>query len=742
MGDAASRAPGGPVIGVISLVLGGEYYGGVLSGIQRAVARQGGKVIAIRTLQLWQDPVLGFEPSPYTPYAWDAIEGVVLVLDAVPRDDLIVLQMSGKPIVSVSTTYADLGIPEVVPENRTGTIELVHHLIGHGHTRIGFVGYLTSHDIRERYEAYQAGMREAGIEPDPALQFPASDDGESGGMAAAEAMLTAQTHCTAVFVATDENALGFMTRMQRAGYLIPSELAIVSFDDSPTSALYTPALTTVQVKPDDIGALAADTVLAMLAGEDVVATRTAAPGRVVYRQSCGCWAGQEMAPSSVGRRRNELDPAGRLTKRMQAEIGITTAVEAVAEADEGSDAVEKVVMTVVDVANGGVLPIPGALAGAWRTIVGQAVSIEGAGRAMGLLRDYAQERMDALLDRTPAIADNLSILLNEMRVELLYAARYPFVARAYEAEGSKQQSYNASRTLLEQSAGSPRDLSWLHVTPARAACLGLWRDDIVGTELVIESVYRGEGRVRPALAASYRAEQFPPLELFDQSDWEDGRQAVAVIPLQTATRDWGALAIMTPTETQGTAAADTVWQWAVLLVAALERERLLESLRLTEQRLLLLAHHDALTGLPNRALFYDRVELLLSVGRRYQTPFAMMLLDLNKFKAVNDTFGHAAGDRLLRMVAERTQGALRESDTVARLGGDEFAILVHGAGKSEAQEVADRIREALREPLKLDQGDTLASVSIGIAIFPGHGETYGALFEHADHAMYAEKHAS
>src|SRR5665213_3630845 len=117
MPDATSGAPRGPVIGVLSLVLGGEYYGGVLSGIQRVVAAQGGRVVGIRTLQLWQDPVLGFEPSPFITYSWDAIDGVILVLDAVRREDLILLQSAGKPIVSVSTSYLDRGIPEVAPDN-------------------------------------------------------------------------------------------------------------------------------------------------------------------------------------------------------------------------------------------------------------------------------------------------------------------------------------------------------------------------------------------------------------------------------------------------------------------------------------------------------------------------------------------------------------------------------------------------------------------------------------------------
>src|SRR6185437_12186879 len=104
--------------------------------------------------------------------------------------------------------------------------------------------------------------------------------------------------------------------------------------------------------------------------------------------------------------------------------------------------------------------------------------------------------------------------------------------------------------------------------------------------------------------------------------------------------------------------------------------------------------------------------------------------------------GQEERDGLQPTVAERPKETLRDSDTIARLGGDEFAILVPGAWNVEAQEVADRVRSAVEQPIELDRGVAVPSVSIGIAVFPADGETYGALFEHADHEMYAEKHAS
>jgi len=160
-----------------------------------------------------------------------------------------------------------------------------------------------------------------------------------------------------------------------------------------------------------------------------------------------------------------------------------------------------------------------------------------------------------------------------------------------------------------------------------------------------------------------------------------------------------------------------------------------------EERLAHQAHHDALTGLPNRALFGDRLTQALRAADREQTPVALLLLDLNRFKEVNDTLGHDAGDALLHMVSARLQGAVRASDTVARLGGDEFAALLPATGTDGAIYVAAKLLGALAEPLPLEGQRLDMGASVGIAIGPAHGADAGALLRHADVAMYSAKRA-
>ncbi|MGA7350279.1 MAG: sensor domain-containing diguanylate cyclase [Acidobacteriaceae bacterium] len=153
-----------------------------------------------------------------------------------------------------------------------------------------------------------------------------------------------------------------------------------------------------------------------------------------------------------------------------------------------------------------------------------------------------------------------------------------------------------------------------------------------------------------------------------------------------------------------------------------------------------LAYHDALTGLPNRALFMDRLESALASARRRGEKLAVLFLDLDRFKNINDSLGHSIGDQLLKVVAERLKESVREQDTVARLGGDEFLIMLSGADYAvDPALAAHRLMNAMTRPF-IVQGHMLStSCSIGVCVFPDRGEDGETLIKNADAAMYCAK---
>jgi diguanylate cyclase (GGDEF)-like protein len=167
-----------------------------------------------------------------------------------------------------------------------------------------------------------------------------------------------------------------------------------------------------------------------------------------------------------------------------------------------------------------------------------------------------------------------------------------------------------------------------------------------------------------------------------------------------------------------------------------------EAIAAREAQVTRLAYRDPLSDLPNRALFNDRLRVAIEVAKRASTPLTVLVMDLDRFKNINDALGHHIGDLVLQQVAQRLTGLVRKSDTTARLGGDEFALLLNNAGVEEAHTVGQKIIALLEQPIAVGQQVLDVGASIGVAGYPDHGEDADTLLRHADAAMYAAKRAS
>jgi diguanylate cyclase (GGDEF)-like protein len=216
--------------------------------------------------------------------------------------------------------------------------------------------------------------------------------------------------------------------------------------------------------------------------------------------------------------------------------------------------------------------------------------------------------------------------------------------------------------------------------------------------------------------------------------WAHALRSAALIPVRSDDKVRGVLCVCYKRpEAFGAEEVNFVQATASVLSTALQR---IDS----EARLAYLAQFDPLTGLPNRALLADRFSQMIVQAKRHGSPLAVLFIDLDQFKAVNDTLGHAGGDGLLREVAARLQSAVRTGDTVARISGDEFAIVVADLVRPEdAALVAQKVIDYLADPVQIDGSEVFVTASVGIAAFPSDGANAEALIGAADAAMYRAK---
>jgi diguanylate cyclase (GGDEF)-like protein/PAS domain S-box-containing protein len=862
-----------PTIGVLSPVVGGFYFGGILSGVATAARAAGGSVLAVQTFDAglehagtstrfgqsgtdrgrragWMKPAQDAEQSAVTQLpGWDYIDGYVVVVNAIGPKHLRALVDSGKPVLLISNQTPGLGCPVVVPDNRGGVEEAVHHLIAHGHTKVAFVGCMAQTDMQERYEAYRAALAGRGLPVNPALFFETDDNVETGGEQAGVAMLAAGVPSTAVVAATDLNAIGMMSALTRGGLTLPRDQAVIGFDDTEAGRYANPRLSSLKQDFHEVGRTAGRLLLERLRGKAVSSTLYRIPAALVTRESCGC------TPAGASQRADleasAHDPTDELARALGVAVGAAAGRPASSEAPL-ERAVRAVVAafglpgneTVVDHSD-----LPEAIAALYRL----RPSFETVDAIGATVRRYARELTAGQDDTSCARA-------YEVAAAVLGFVHHAQLHDNFEESGYFRRvlttQYDVSMALLGAQAHDSRDLNWLARTGASAGSLGIWTTDDNNLE-VVGAYDRADPAARPT-AACVPLEQFPPQELLQLSRARDN-EIVFALPVRAAGSDWGWLGIVSPVETRVHTGRETVNQWAALLTVALnvsaknqeietlsrEMSVILESspdaivrydaalryrylnptaaaalgieevdaigrtdaelgraaevverwgdalnqvvssvattevefsettadetrwyqarmvpllgpdgllvgvlassrdltaLKHAEQTLAYQAVHDTLTGLANRVLFLDRLSQAIAQLERRPGSLAVLFIDLDHFKEVNDTLGHVVGDQLLVEVARRILAASRRADTLARFGGDEFVLLCDRlAANEDVRIVGERLIRTLAKPFYSGTQESHVSASIGIVVTSDPDVDVGVLVHNADEAMYTAK---
>jgi diguanylate cyclase (GGDEF)-like protein len=304
--------------------------------------------------------------------------------------------------------------------------------------------------------------------------------------------------------------------------------------------------------------------------------------------------------------------------------------------------------------------------------------------------------------------------------------------------------YDISLDLLRSHEEDPRQLDWLRRTSARAGCLGLWTETPGSGEQTLDIA----GRFHRSPPSSSPADPLPPVEVSAfppvailQAARAEPGSLTFVVPVRVKNRDWGLLALVDDVDLLAATGRESINQWAALLAGALDYQAVLRTLREQEEQLRASALFDHLTGLPNRAHFLQLLAAAVAPRSEHRPEVAVLFVDLDGFKLINDTFGHTVGDQILVEVAERLSSELGGHGTAGRFGGDEFLVLLDALDDGDTPvAMARRLQSALNRPHRLAGRQLEVTASIGVAL--AHDTPAAdaeSLVRDADTAMYWAK---
>jgi DNA-binding LacI/PurR family transcriptional regulator/anti-anti-sigma regulatory factor len=557
-----------PTIGYITPQIHSNYLRSLLAGVQQA-ARERETRLAV------------FQTTPYevvtSCLGLDVVDGWIAIFysgryDTTRNDEaLAALLQTGRPLVMISQAVP--GAPVVVTDNIGGMRAAVRHLLDLGHRRIAFVGIADNPDIPDRLEGYRQALAERGIPFDPALVFSTPNGEFESGRIAAEQLVAAGLPCTAVAFGNDYNALGALETLRAAAVRVPDDLAITGFDDVPEAQITTPPLTTVRMRFDAMGRVAAEHLLDTLAGAPMSAAPISVPTALVVRRS----AGEHIESTS---RATETIARADLARELAEKVGSPTPLAPDEPPERLWSGVHVILRAVEAALDGSTPPDDVAIQQSWDTAIGIASYADPLHDALVLIETTLATALASRPADDPAHS-RAAATMRRLRTALLRVCLGAKVQQVNRSEGALYASNRVARVLADSDLDTVCQLGWLSDTDVAGAALALWDDDRASGDMKLVGSYPD---TRAAAPQPIVAEQFPPLDLWPQKS----SAVVTVLPLESARRDWGALALTLPNE-YGMAALDNTSLLAALLTARIDSATLQRDLE-TQKAIILEAY--------------------------------------------------------------------------------------------------------------------------------------------------------
>lgn len=730
--------------------LDGEYYGTLFTTLLQEAGKRNAMLFTIQALASWENPSsFDYEIGTHAADGWILLTNPHSAFPA-SRRLLKAIGKTGKPVVTVGYEEREIPCHSVIIDNRRAVREAVLHLVReHGHRRIAFVGGTEHIDLIERFEGYKEALGECGIPCDERLYFRTPNALRQGGTAAAEAMLANGIDFTAVIAATDLNAAGMIETLQAAGCRIPQDVAVIGFDDLPSSAESDPPLASIHQPIADLARAGMDLLFRKLEGESGLPAVVRVPTRFVPRTSCGC--AYSIKEPSVPMLKTKLE-------RLQTNIRqlIESHNQLVANLVAASrEPVFDFSKMFRGISQWGFLAMWELDAnGKKQLTVKQSFGRSGdpvppPGLTIPIERFPPAEWLPPLGDKDfvrvqfiRSDAEDLGFIVLAGPMDKLVLVSEVDITRI-------SSSISVTALLRDRLFNQVRAIADQLEIVSRTTNDGIWDWDIENgkvywsarTHDMLNIIGEMVTNDEQSFFRLIHPDDVPRFEAALNHHLEKGTPFKVEFRIRSAA---------TGKQLWLFAAGDSIRDpggKAIRMIGSLNN---ITEKKRAEEQITRLAFHDSLTGLPNRQLLRERFRENKARADEAGCKIGILMIDLDRFKIINDTLGHRTGDRLLVAVGRTLERLAAPSDrsapesagscTVARLGGDEFIVLVPGIRDiGRLQQITDRMIERFQQPFTVDGLELYTTASIGMALYPDDGTDLDTLTRCADIAMYQAK---